>query len=251
MRQNKVTVVTSFSPSGYQIYGKKFLDTFERHWPWTVDLVAYVEDEQTHPRAEARSLWATEGCAEFLTRHDGDQSAHGNVCKPCWSKNDIRKGRSYRTDAMKFCRKPFAIRDAARRIDDGILVWIDADVVTTAAIPPNFVERLLDHKECAYLGRTRTHSECGFLAFDLPKALPLIEDWTGAYQSDEVFEMKEQHDSYVFDVCRERGKVRSTNITPNGRGHVWFQSPLGQYMDHLKGEERKEVGSSYPIRESA
>jgi len=251
MPQNRVTVVTSFGPAGYELYGKRFLDSFERHWPRTVDLVAYVEDGTRHPRAQTRMLWNVEGCTEFISRHYSDPSANGMVPAACWSRNDIGKGRSYRTNAVKFCRKPFAVRDAARRTDAGILVWIDADVVTTAPVPADLVERVLQGRECAYLGRKNTHSECGFLAFRLPHARNLIEDWAGAYQSDEVFRMREQHDSYVFDVCRERGRVRSQNMTPEGRGHVWFQSPLGQYMDHLKGEERKQIGASYPARVSA
>jgi hypothetical protein len=36
------------------------------------------------------------------------------------------------------------------------------------------------------------------------------------------------------------------NLTPEGRGvnHVWHDSPLAEYMDHLKGPKRKQLGKS-------
>lgn len=239
------TVVTSFSNNGAHSYGYRFLDTFAEFWPADVKLIAYVEAGETHPRAETRDLLAVKALRDFLAAHADDPKACGRVPTPVWKSKDVIAGYSYRTDAVKFCRKVFTIREAALWCDDDILVWIDADVVTHRPIPDGFVEGLLGDDDIAYLGRRASHSECGFLAFRLPEAYRLIKDWRDFYVTGEAFALPEQHDSYLFDRARERNPhTRCLDLTPDGAGHVWMTSPLGRAgLDHLKGD-RKALGRS-------
>ena len=54
------TVVTSFSAEGYQEYGRRFIETFDAHWPANVDLQIYCEDilpEQTSRRIKTVNLF--------------------------------------------------------------------------------------------------------------------------------------------------------------------------------------------------
>ena len=65
-----VAVVTSFSPSGYDLYGKRMLDTFEKFWPHDVKLYVYYEGnkpEDATPRAEWISLDADQDRAAFMS----------------------------------------------------------------------------------------------------------------------------------------------------------------------------------------
>ena len=70
------------------------------------------------------------------------------------------------------------------------------------------------------------------------------------YRTDSLFNEIEYHDSYLFWVLQkkytERG-MQSFNISEGHPhipgGHVFINSPLGAYMDHLKGA-RKVVGRS-------
>lgn len=251
-----VTVVTSFSRQGAHEYGYRFLDTFAKHWPKDVDLVVYREGQETHPRAKMRDLMALPDCLEFITSHKDDPLANGRLrpdeaSPACWRNKDRREGYTFRTDAVKFCRKVFAVADAAERLRSGILVWIDADVVHLDDVPVDFVEGLLAGKDAAYLGRVGCHSECGFLAFRLPDALPLIRRWARFYKTDEVFFLHEWHDSFVWDVARSlTPEVFCHDLTPGGAGHVFVSdiSPLKPYCDHLKGD-RKALGYSPEARQ--
>lgn len=248
-----VTVVTSFGPSGWDSYARTFLDTFERHWPAEVRLIAYREANEWHRRAGMRNLLDLHDCSEFLRAHADEPMACGRVRTACWRNKEGAAGYSFRTDAVKFCRKVFAVADAAERMGQGILVWIDADVVTTADVPKGFVEGLLGDAHVAYLGRARTHSECGFLAFKLPEALPLIRRWVELYRSDRVFYLHETHDSYVFDHVRERSpEVICKSLSPEGPdqpGHIWTVTPgLCDVTDHRKGPDRKALGYSPEAR---
>lgn len=71
--------------------------------------------------------------------------------------------------------------------------------------------------------------------------------WTDLYVKDTIFKELEWHDSYVFWQCVKR-------IAPNdgvdiGKGagakghHVFINSVLGGYVDHMKGK-RKVLGKS-------
>ena len=74
-----------------------------------------------------------------------------------------------------------------------------------------------------------------------------MQYWTDLYISDKIFKELEWHDSYVFWQCVKR-------IAPNdgvdiGKGagakgpHVFINSVLGGYIDHMKGK-RKVLGKS-------
>lgn len=251
------TVVTSFGRQGFHEYAFNFLESFDRYWPADVRLIAYREGDEQHRRARMRDLLTLHDCHEFLTAHQSDPMANGRVRTACWRNKEGAAGYSFRTDAVKFCRKVFAVSDAAERMvatcGGGVLAWIDADVRTTGPVPEGFIEGLLGDADVAYIGRAMTHSECGFLAFRLPEALPLIRLWVNYYRSDKVFDLHEWHDSFVFDRCREDApEVNCRNLTPpEGMTvhHAWATTELCLYADHLKGQ-RKRIGYSPEIREA-
>ncbi len=248
----RVTVVTSFGERGYAEYGRRFIETFDRHASGEIDLIVYAEHQfpyNPEGRMEVRPLFGNDLAADFIDQFKDDKLASGREPTPVWKPKDHVDGYSFRTDAVKFCRKVFAISDAADRLwrsrqNAEMLVWLDADVVTHKGVTSSFFIDLLGGADVAFLGRHGAHSECGFLAFRLPAALPLILQWQHFYKSGSFLRAREWHDSYLFDLAREQVPgLRYHNLTPGGRGHVWFQSPLGQCFDHLKGS-RKAVGHS-------
>ncbi len=106
----------------------------------------------------------------------------------------------------------------------------------------------------AYFGREFTHTETGFLGFDLsrPNAAEFFDTVQRIYLSGEVFRLREWHDCEVFDVARTvltaQGRITARNISPGGTIHPIANSVLGEYIDHLKGFERKKAGIS-PARD--
>lgn len=236
----EVTVVTGFSPTGYEQYGKRFLETFDRYWPKSVDLLVYAEEEVPVPRGEFRDLFSIEGCASFIESYRDDPAANGLMPSLSWKQKEIEGGYSFRFDAWKFCRQGF-IPFAAAQGRTGILIWLDADVVTFAPVPEGFAESLVS-APVAYLGRAPKHSEIGFMGFRLPEALPVLERFRDHYATGSVFSLREWHSAYVFDRALMDSGVASVDLTPGGSGHVWRQSPLAAYTEHLKGPARKARG---------
>jgi len=54
-------------------------------------------------------------------------------------------------------------------VQDDILVWLDADVVTFVTVPNDFIINLMDNTDLAFFGRGSYHSEIGFWAVRICK----------------------------------------------------------------------------------
>ncbi|MCV6639299.1 hypothetical protein [Candidatus Albibeggiatoa sp. nov. NOAA] len=239
------TIVTSFGSNGYKKYGRRFLETFIEHWPDTISLVVYHEEQPDfqHPRIEYRSLWDIEYVVPFLDKISQDDRAKGLIEK------DGQKMYAYRFDAFKFSRKVFAIYDAVKK-HQGILAWVDADVITHSPIPNDFLTSLLPN-QCyvAYLGRPNKYSECGFMAFNtMHKSNTLfMEVYRNCYLRLGFYDLAEWHDSFIFDHVMRLIPVPAHNLSPNiheESSHPFINSVLGNYMDHLKGPQAKTDGRS-------
>lgn len=241
-----IRVCSGFSPAGYTEYGQRFLDTFDQHWPRDIDLTVYTEQPVAVPRGECRDLWQCQGVKEFVDRHSANPLYNGKVPTAVWRDKHRTRGYHFKTDAVKFCRQCFIPRDAAIDMADGdILVWLDADVVSFADLPRKFVEDLLGDADLVFLGRRGTHSEIGFWAVRLnERSRAFLDHFAHVWVCGVVFTLAEWHSAFMFDWCRaNQFGLRQKNLTPNGTGHVWFQSPLRKYTDHCKGE-RKALGYS-------
>lgn len=250
----KYTVITTFHPAGMRQYGQTMIDTFERHWPESVDLVVYAENCQPRvTRTQVVDLNSTcPDLVNFKNRHKNNSVAHGMIMKDTGLPF---KDNQFKWDAVRFSHKVFAVIHACETIDSDWVIWLDADSKTFRDVPESFLDEICDFKSMAcYLGRReKYHSECGWVAYNRhhPKLQQFIKDWRELYVSDRLFDLHEYHDSFVFDVLRKRYQAQGVwfhNLSPElpgkGPGHPFIASGLGQYMDHLKGSKRKELGHS-------
>lgn len=264
-----LTVCTGWSPAGYLEYGLRFFETFDAYWPTDVDLVVYGEERvalqsSCGRRTEFRLLSTIPDCMEFLKRNDNARArgqAPDATTAAKWKPKHYAARYNFRFDAWKFCRQGFIPFDAMQNIavsgrpKRDFLCWLDGDVVTHARVPQGAIESLLpEGKHVAYLGRGAKHSEIGFQLYDVSgigawdssdcwPAVQMLRAFREIYARDEVFTLKEWHSAFVFDEARRRTGVAGHDLTPGGEGHVWHQSPLRAWTDHLKGK-RKAKGRS-------
>lgn len=262
----RLAAVTTCSAQGYELYGRRLLTSFDRHWPDEVPLHVYAEGfepDVPSPRIVQHDLLGS--CPDLLAfreRHADNPAANGRPRLPVrlvanWRKLKVRIRRvteddMFRWDAVRFAHKSFALFHAAARSDADVLFWLDADIVCFSDIPKSFLEQLVpDDCLVAYLARPN-HSECGIVGYNLrhPAMRTFLERFEKLYVNDLFFQEAEYHDAYLFDRLRrkfERYGHRSHDMA-EGAGlacrHVFVNSALGQYMDHLKGE-RKSRGRSH------
>jgi len=252
----KYTVITTFNAAGLETYGQKMIDTFEKFWPANVDLIVFTENCQ--PRVTRANitvvdlLSANSDLREFIERHRNNPLAHGKAGPP----EVFSPKKQFRWDAVRFCYKVFAKSLAADMIESGWMIWIDADTVTHTPVSMQFLDSVCPNKSMiSYLGRgEKYHSECGWVAYNLdaPECRQFVRDFVNMYNRDEIFQQREWHDSYIFDVLRKQfqDRCRFHNLNPSSddkglAGHPFINSELGRHMDHVKGD-RKAQGHSKP-----
>lgn len=258
----RVTVVTSCSAEGWEKYGRRFAQTFARHWPADIPLFVASEDplgpevyELLRGRGGAMAalsfldLSLPWGAAHaFAQRHRDNRVAHGRerrAGQAGWTVKKVAEGYNFRYDAFRFAKKVFAILAGQANAAGGWLLWIDADVVTFADVTPDFLAQVLPARAFALscLDRGPYHSECGFVGYNLdcPPVRGFIRSFAGLYESDQVFREAEWHDSYVFDQLRRRWELPAFAIPHLSHRAPFPNSILGSCMDHLKGG-RKALG---------
>ena len=249
-------IVTTMHQNGYELYGRKMINSFLKYWPDYYSLVVYTEGfdlDPTHAastRLIARDLTASSpDLVAFKQRHRNNRAANGFV-------EPSRKDPDFAFDAVRFSHKVFALYHAVQHRVAGIdaVVWVDADTVTHAPIPANFLQSKFPLNPTVgiyYLGRTQQHSECGWMVFNClhPQMQTFWEMFANQYKLDELFNLKEWHESFVFDHVRTQlestAGMQNCNLTPGyPKGHPFIDCFLGEYMDHLKGPKRKIAGRS-------
>jgi hypothetical protein len=260
-----VAAVTTFNRDGYEQYGRRMIETFDRYWP--KDLVLYCYAEGFKPDVPSRRIVVVDllsACPElvaFKQRHCDNERAHGAQGHgsrlrvyvkarkatrwpiPKLKVIRMERGIGYRWNAVRFSHKSFAVFDASVRCKEDILCWLDGDILVFDEIPRAFLEELVppDHL-LGFLKRPK-FSECGFIAYNLrhPSIRDFFAEFEALYTTDRLFREQEYHDSWLFDIVRKRFERRNckTFDIAGGQGayagHVFINSPLGRYMDHMKG----------------
>ena len=263
MPHRRFAVVTTCHAAGYESYGRVMVDTFLEHWPHEVPLMLYHEGfvpPSAPGRIEAYDLnAASPELVAFKARHRDNPRAIGQ-----WRpRRRLRLGplsiplpwrvkkAAYRWDAVRFSHKSYAIFDAARRTDADALIWIDADTRFFADVDVAELAAMMPPDSTVSCLRRPNHTECGFVVYNLrhPETRRLLAEFEAMYNQDLLFAEYEYHDSYLFDVVRERAEARGAQVHDIAQGagwqasHVLINSRLGRFMDHMKGN-RKVDGKS-------
>lgn len=243
----KHTVVTSMSKDIYEGYGQDFLRTFKEHWPRSVNLVVYfdqdmegydVREGQEGRLDLARSTRSVAHHDEWMARIAPFPLMNG----------DLGDGKySIQFDARQ-CRKAFIEAHAVEQFG-GKVFWIDADVITHSDVPSTFLDEALpDDKLGCFLGRTHMYTESGFIGFnaDHPACKMFMKGYRNVFLSGALFVLQGWHDCWAFDMAREGMpkkffKNLAEHLPPNTM-HPFISSTCGAYMDHRKGP-RKETRS--------
>ena len=239
-----LTALTSFSPEGYELYGKRFIESFHQFWPADVQLICAWEGQPPQQDLCGFDLTASDPARAFLARHRTDPIVHGLLDIPParWGPKAKKEGYSWRHDAYKFSHKVFAICRTAQLLEHGKLFWLDADIVTHKPIGEAFLHGLLpDSASLCYLNRQPYFSsELGFVGYNLERAE--VEAFLMAYEyvyaSDEFMQLQFWDDCNVFDQLIRRLEPVIAPIPHRSRSQPFDFSPLAACMTHLKGKRK-------------
>ena len=224
----KVLVVTSWSDAGYELYGKRWLETAALFSPEMETLVVSDAD-----------LAKDEGFVAFCERHKD------RVMDP------KAPGYDYRQDLVRFAHKVFALKVALKAAaDHDYLMWLDGDIETIKPIDEDFLAKICPaDKDGALLSRVESapHPECGFMSFNLRrKGRDFLERYVRFYEDDNVLKLSELHDSHAFMAMLVAHVQHADSVwedlAPKGIGphglDAFEASILTDYFVHKKGNRK-------------
>lgn len=225
-------VVTTFSRRGYDVYGKRMIESFAMYWPEDVPLHVYYEGEKPED-ASPRAIW-----------HSLDEDKDRQAFMAKYKDEDLK---DYRKCGVRYSHKVWAMTSAPRDVDN--IIWLDADSETFAPVTEDRLKSVCADpgQVGSFLGRPyHRHSETGFLSFRMNNCGgDFLDEFRKMYVLGEIYNLSEWHDCMVFDYVRrklERAGHRFKNLCPNARGlGVFEQSPLKDFIRHNKGPDRKNT----------
>ena len=243
--ERKLEVVTTYNKKYYDICGKKMIETFIAHWPKDVHLYAYWQQQEPEIFADNVHYIDLYQQTPHLQRFVFDNQLDE-------AKNGIVKGKyDFQRDGVKFSHKVFAQTHRIKNTTADVLLYLDADTYTHTTPNLEYIDSILpeDHL-CTYFGRPRLYDETGFYMHN-PKHYKAIV-WADAlekiYTEGELWTYPLQVDCYTMYAGRQKFKdEKQLDLVEHhgalGKKHPFVNSPLGEFLDHLKGD-RKELGHS-------
>ena len=250
----KIAVVTTFNNKLYEQYAKTFMKTYYDNMPF--DLYVYTEDDvplDKHKRLTHLSTFnEVKECKEFI-----DRNKDRPLVPPARFRNPSGIVKPYRHDGVRFCYKVYAYTDFILNKSDQYdgVICIDADCEFENPFDQEAIAST--QKEDAmmtYIGRVGYYSECGFLYFNLKHndTKKYALEMQKMYNEDLIYQIPEQHDSYVWDYVRinfeQIYKTVNHNIGDAGKGDVHARSFLSKYYKHYKGRKGKlQMGATDSI----
>ena len=257
-----LTIVTTWGTKYWPTPVQAGLESTVKNWPGHAKILLYPDDMSQQlklPRTEYYDL-----CKEQPVLKEFIERNKNNSRLTKWQPQQYK----FEYDAIRFSYKVFACIDAYQKTKPDMLWFLDADLVTFEKIPMSWLEHIIpDTAFTSYLGRPKKgFSETGYYAFNTAHkyADEFFKRWEQYYAEDLFFNIQKgflNHfpiagytDSFTFDAVRlemeQAGKIKNEDLN-DGRWsgdrkarHPFINSELGQYMDHMKGYERKAQMSS-------
>ena len=257
-----LTIVTTWGTKYWPTPVQAGLESTVKNWPGHAKILLYPDDMSQQlklPRTEYYDL-----CKEQPVLKEFIERNKNNSRLTKWQPQQYK----FEYDAIRFSYKVFACIDAYQKTKPDMLWFLDADIITFEKIPMSWLEHIIpDTAFTSYLGRPKKgFSETGYYAFNTNHkyADEFFKRWEQYYAEDLFFNIQKgflNHfpiagytDSFTFDAVRlemeQAGKIKNEDLN-DGRWagdrkarHPFINSELGQYMDHMKGYERKAQMSS-------
>ena len=258
-----LTIVTTWGPKYWPRPVQAGIQSTVKNWPGHAKILLYPDDMSQQlnlPRTEYYDLCKEQPkLKEFIDRHKNNPKYNPRIKQSTREQKDFDKNTQiYIYDCVRFSYKVFACIDAYQKTKPDMLWFLDADIVTFEKIPMSWLEHIIpDTAFTSYLGRPKKgFSETGYYAFNTAHkyAGEFFERWQTYYDKDRFLELKGYTDSFTFDGARieleKEGKIKNEDLNDGrwagGRRsrHPFINSELGQYMDHLKGYDRKAAMTS-------
>ena len=178
----KITILTTFSDKGYDVYAKHCVSSLQRFLSDDVEMIVYTDT----PRSFDKPNWIN----KILESEVPDLTA-------------FKKRNSYRVvpegtkgfiwDGVRFSHKSYAWCHAGLNTDSDIVIWLDADTEAIENIDINYLSKFMPFGYVSsYLGRPGRYTETGWLAWNMnhPDSKRFFQRFKQYYDEDLIYNLK-------------------------------------------------------------
>jgi hypothetical protein len=237
-------VCTTMNRAGWEQHGRRMAQSFMDRWPDEAKpLTVYAEGFE--PDVEGLDVRQLPDWLEpFKARHKGTPRLNGKTAPGHYD---------FRFDLVKFSHKVAAMTDFGLSVDDGTMIWLDADTFFHSDVTCKFLtERFPEPAYIAWLERQGGFPETGFVMFRAahPAHCKFMTTLRDLYVTDSVLKQAEMHDAFlIWEIGKAMVRKGEIPAVVNLSGEAWRAShpaivgPLGSILDHMKGP-RKDEGKS-------
>jgi hypothetical protein len=189
-------VVTTFSKDGYELYGKRMIETWLAYWPKSeYQLVVYVEDFELDEKDHGIIQRDIYECCPALI--DFKKTSIEMIAK---SPNDGKYEKRIQK-TVKWSHKVFAIDHALRNSDTDYLIYLDGDTHSFDGAPVDLAQTLCgDNLAAVHFERLihGLHFETGLIIFNRKheRFKEFLDVYVKGYETFEIYDMKKTWDSY-------------------------------------------------------
>jgi hypothetical protein len=231
--------LTTFNKRLYNEYAKDFIKTY-LDTKQTIPLVCYVEEDDF-------SIYPQHKNIKYFNIFEEVPEIKSFI-----KRNENKPVKTYMYDGVRFCYKVYA-QYAGRNLGKRQF-FVDADCVFMKQIPEEWYDNFIGECDFSYYPRPSMYSETGFVVFNCESKLvqKFFDRYIESYNTDEIYSMKTQNDSVVFDNILKEFPQRTETLHGAGDNlethrygrHVMARCPvLSPYVDHRKGNRKKQKNS--------
>ena len=225
----KTIAITSMDKTYYSRIGRSMLRSYKKYWSDSFPLYCYNEGEFDLKVKTIRSLGWNLG-----TEYEQFQQRHTN------------------SKVQTFAKKGFSIIHAMENLDFDRLIWLDADIIVTKAIPMQLIEFITGkailsthfsvwHQWPTESGDPRLAHSCETGFFILNKRHPGFEDFKNTYKdiyvNDKNQDIRRFYDGEVYgktvELMQEQGH-KMQNLNPGRHKTPISRSVMAPYITHHK-----------------
>jgi hypothetical protein len=235
-------VITTFSIDGYELYGRRMINTWLKHWPKNISLVVYTEGyelEETDSRLS--SIDINQACSNL----DQFKKDSKNLIKDPTDKKMVNRI----AKTIKWCHKVFAMHHALNTTQSDYLVFLDGDTYSKNPVPSSIAAQLVNnHLFAVHFEKLKhgLHFETGLISFNLkhPQMSILKDILISEYVTLEIYNHKKTWDGFWFAYLFKKYNLDVLDLSGGISTGVFTNKLINNLLVHEAGN-KKYIGKNF------
>lgn len=238
------TVIATFSIDGYELYGKRMIDTWLKYWPSNYNLIIYTEGYELDEKSDRiTEIDIHEACS---TLSNFKEQSKKLITDPTDKKLVNRVSKT-----IKWCHKVYAMKHALDNCHTKYMIFLDGDTYTKKSVIPDLAEQLTNnHLFSVHFEKLKhgLHFETGLISFNLNhNQMPLLKkELLTDYDNLNIYNHEKTWDGFWFAHLYNKFNLDVLDLS-GGKMTGVFTNPLirGTLVHEAGNDKYKNSGHNY------